>query len=97
MSLNPTTIWFIVAVTVVVAIFDIAQLVKNGRDATISVTLRVLAARYQIVGVAIGILIGHLFASQCGIPCHAVQNTPKGTFSNQASIPPDMYDTQKLP
>jgi hypothetical protein len=70
MQLNATTVWFIVVIAAVIGIFDVTQLVTKGQQATISVTLRLLVARWQIIGVAFGVLIGHLWASQCGIPCH---------------------------
>lgn len=71
--MNPTppawhtaTVWFCIAVTVVSIVYDVIAYKQGGVGATISRTLLNTGKENPVVVLAIGILLGHLFASQSG-------------------------------
>ena len=47
-------------------IWDVWLLVKKGVNATISRTLLIDAKGTPIIGVVIGVIVGHIFWSNCG-------------------------------
>lgn len=61
MSGRIATGWFIVSSVVLWALWDCFVAWRWGSDATISKVIVDISYDYPIVGVAVGILIGHLF------------------------------------
>ncbi len=55
------TVGFIVAVTIVVILFNVVMKFRYGPDATISCVLYEGACKFPIVTFGIGLLIGHIF------------------------------------
>lgn len=67
-----TQIIIIVVIAIVLAI-DLVLYLVRGDDATISRTLLKLAQGWPIVPLLFGILMGHLFWTNCGTNCPSVQ------------------------
>jgi hypothetical protein len=55
------TILFIVAIIVLIAVYDIWAVVTGGGDRTISATILTFAKAYPIIPFTFGIFMGHLF------------------------------------
>lgn len=66
MSNTAITAQFIVAITVIAVAYDVwIKLRQPDGDATISWVMRTASKRWMIVGVAWGVLTGHLFWPNC--------------------------------
>jgi len=59
--------WFVIVVAVVVIITDIVLYNKKGDDATISRTLLEASQSWPIIPLLAGIILGHIFWTNCGI------------------------------
>lgn len=59
--IDQTTLYFSLAVIAAIIVYDVWTLLKRGYKTTISWNLYQLAIKVPIVGVAIGVVVGHLF------------------------------------
>ena len=55
------TLWVITFVTAFLIVYDVWTIVRFGYETTISAVLYDFVGRFSIVGVAIGVVIGHLW------------------------------------
>ena len=60
------TVAVVIGATVALIAYDVLADAEGGVSATISRVLRAAAMEYPIIPFALGVLIGHLFASQSG-------------------------------
>ncbi len=58
------TVFFVVAVTVVVVLYDVAAVLMGGVDATVSRVLLTESGRHPWIPFLFGVLCGHLFFPQ---------------------------------
>lgn len=67
-SLDTHGMWItacvIVAITLIVIVYDVFAAWKWGRTATVSWVLLTASQEYPIIAFAFGVLMGHLFAPQ---------------------------------
>jgi len=54
------TIYFMIALVVVIAVYDTYAELRYGQDGTISLQLWWAMQAHPIIGVALGVLVGHL-------------------------------------
>lgn len=64
MTVRTQTEVFICAALAVIILWDVYAVLRGGSEATISRILYDVATAYPIIPFAVGILIGHLWASQ---------------------------------
>lgn len=68
MKLNRVTVAFCIVALVVILGFDTYQILRYGYESTISWTAYVTAHRIPFIPLCVGVLIGHLYASQDHVP-----------------------------
>ncbi len=62
--MSRVTLVYVLTVVVVSIVFDAVMYWRGGWEATISYLVLTRSRRYQVIALAVGILIGHLFWPQ---------------------------------